>query len=137
MATITLILNSEQGDVFGRFPLENIELAGLGESAGRHVARELDCQMSDICSQIRECVALEGLTIYQGEIDLRIAVSKALMNAGEDGAEIHVPVKEAPTTVADTSADGDRIVDQDPGDLRVTDWDALLAVNEEGGTSHV
>jgi hypothetical protein len=94
MKPIVLHLTTARGDELGRVSLPNVQVAPEGEASTLAVRPLLIRQMEDLCGRIREVLAGEGVTVAMEEIDLRIAVSLALVAPDADEVLIPLTVQE-------------------------------------------
>lgn len=126
MQTINLSLTSPKGDEIGRLRLDDVVVAQPGE-AGASERPRLDEAMTHLTDRIGQAVASERMAISLDALDLRIAVSRALMAPTEgDEIVITVPVREA-AGVTHSKTDGKKA--EDP----LADLNALFDLNEETG----
>jgi len=120
MQTITLVLTTGRGHEIGRLPLDTIELATAGQ-AGSAASVPLALQMDTVYQHIRAALLQQAVAVAVDDIDLRIAVSRALLTdrGADPEMQITLPVQETPSV--DTSADVHSAI---------TDWDDLFDLKE-------
>jgi len=92
MSSLCLSLLTPSGDELARLELENVQLAPPGSSAGslRHSLQE---QMELLCSEIGDALAHHDLRSRLDPLDLKIAVSRALLaSAGSEPIVVSLPI---------------------------------------------
>jgi len=85
-----------------RAPTSRTRDAGRsGRERGYPASLAIGAQMRDLAQRVTAAIEAEGLQVAVDAIDLDIAISRGLVAATEDGAEIRVPVRKAQADPSD------------------------------------
>lgn len=133
--SIELQLLNAHGDELGRLPMQTLRLAAAGVETAHP---DLGDQMARTCNRITRALADEGMVPTLDPIDLRLAVSRALLAPGGDGARIPLPVRPLGEGPSDPAAEpgagnftprGAEPVDGVPVDDAPDEWDDLFTLD--------